>query len=391
MSSMQHNILIYRDHLLAPSETFIKSQGESLQSFRPYYMGSRMVQGLELPSEYRILLNEGNLIGRFREVRYKLTGYCGSILRQLRALEPRLVHAHFGPDGVLASEIAGRLEIPLVVTFHGYDVTTTDRYAESSYFTHRNYIRKRPQLQRQGELFIAVSRFIERELLHQGYPEDKVCQHYIGIDTQVFVPDPVAQREPIVLFVGRLVEVKGCAYLIQAMEEVQRVDPTIELVLIGDGPLRAELEAMAAKRLVKYRFLGVQPPEAVRFWMNRAKLFSVPSITAASGAKEGLGMVFLEAGAMGLPVVSFSTGGITEAVEHQHTGMLALEKDWQSLTRYILMLMQDEELWLKCSRSGQERVKKNFSLDQQNRKLESIYHQLLNHHHTQEEMSERRR
>ncbi len=59
--------------------------------------------------------------------------------------------------------------------------------------------------------------------------------HYIGIDTNFFQPDSTVEREPIVLFVARLVEKKGCEYLIRAMSEVQAVRPDVELVVIGDG------------------------------------------------------------------------------------------------------------------------------------------------------------
>src|SRR5207245_957249 len=93
--------------------------------------------------------------------------------------------------------------------------------------------------------------------------------------------------DAIVLFTGRLDEKKGCEYLIRAMAKVQSESPHMELMVIGDGPLRPELEQLAAHCLRKYRFLGFQPREVVKHWMNRARMFGAPSIRARSGDAEG--------------------------------------------------------------------------------------------------------
>jgi colanic acid/amylovoran biosynthesis glycosyltransferase len=371
------HILIYRDHLLAPSETFIKSQAKGLKSFQPYFVGSRLIKGLEIGAGNRIVINQGGAWGRIKEIGFKLTGYSWGITKQLRSMKPQLMHAHFGPDGALALPISEELNIPLIVTFHGYDATTKDEYAKKSYYTHRNYLKKRQVLQRKGQLFIAVSDFIRGKLIQQGYPQEKVIRHYIGVDTDAFKPDPAIVRQPTVLFVGRLVEVKGCEYVIRAMQIIQEANPEIELVIIGDGPLRGELEKLAAQSLTNYRFLGVQPQAVVKEWMNRAKVFCVPSITAKSGAEEAFGIVFVEASAMGLPVVSFANGGIPEAVRHRHTGFLAKEKDWRGLAGYIFNLLNDEQLWRRFSMNGQIRTREMFNLGKQTEQLEGIYKSLL--------------
>ncbi|MDI4648614.1 glycosyltransferase [Cohnella hashimotonis] len=373
------NILIYRDCLLAPSETFIRSQAEGMRIYRAHYAGSNRNPGISLDPERVTVLNSGGAGGRMRELLFKSTGLGFPIERKFRQMHFRLLHAHFGPDAALALPIARRLHIPLVVTFHGYDATIKDEYARKSYYTHRNYIRKREQLQRSAALFIAVSDFIRGKLIEQGYPADKIVRHYIGVDTVRFKPEPehASPRENVVLFVGRLVEVKGAAYLIQAMSQVQRENPDAELVLIGDGPLRAELEELAARTLKKYRFLGTQPPEVVKRWMNRAKVFSVPSVPTETGAEEAFGISFLEAASMRLPVASFRTGGIPEAVSDGETGLLAEPRDWQGLAACISRLLSDEALWRRLSARSRERVRESFDLTEQTKKLEEIYHSVL--------------
>lgn len=370
-------IIIYRDRLLLPSETFIRGQVEALKHFIPYYVGSRLVQGLAVPREQTVVVNQGGLLGKVNEYSFKFWGFAPTFFQQVRNLNPELIHAHFGSDGSLALPLARDLRVPLLVTFHGFDATSKDEYARRSFYSHRLYLRCREILKQETRLFIAISEFIKKKLLEQGFPPDKIVVHYIGVDTELFQPEPTVSREPIVLFVGRLTEKKGCEYLIRAMKEVQAAMPEVELVVIGEGLLRSSLERLARETLRRYRFLGVQPPESVRTWMNRAKVFCVPSVTAESGDSEGFGMVFAEAQAIGLPVVSFASGGIPEAVKHGETGFLVIERNWEDLASHILLLLEEETLWHRFSENGQRRVHTLFNLHKQTSVLENLYQQIL--------------
>lgn len=370
-------IILYRDHLLPYSQTFIRAQGEGLQRFTSHYVGSRRVEGLELPAERTLVVSQGGPLGRIQEAFYKLWGFAPNLYSRVRRLNSVLVHAHFGPDGVKALPLARNLRVPLIVTFWGFDATMKEEYARRSFYSHRVYLRRRESLKQEGRLFIAVSEFIKGKLLEQGFPPEKVVVHYNAVDTETFRPDPTVPREPIVLYVGRLVEKKGVEYLIRAMARVQEEMPEAELVVIGDGPLRPELEETARALLNRYRFLGVQPPQVVRDWMNRALLLGTPSVTASSGDSEGMPTVVLEAQAMGLPVVSTTHSGIPEAVAHGETGFLVAERDWEALAGCIALLLRDETLWQQFSRKGQERMHATFSVHNQTRALEDIYDRVI--------------
>jgi colanic acid/amylovoran biosynthesis glycosyltransferase len=173
------------------------------------------------------------------------------------------------------------------------------------------------------------------------------------------------------------VEKKGCASLLEAMAEVQQHSPWVELVVIGGGPLRVEYEARAAGLGLRCRFLGTQPAAMVREWMARATVFCVPSVVAASGDAEGFGMVFIEAQAMGLPVVSTLSGGIPEAVEHGETGLLVTERDSMALAAALLALIENDELWRRYSAAGRKRVVSQFNLLRQTERLENVFTRLL--------------
>lgn len=201
--------------------------------------------------------------------------------------------------------------------------------------------------------------------------------HAIGVDLQRFRPVAGARRQRVVLFVGRLVEKKGCLDLINAMSEVQRVLPDASLVVIGEGPLRASSEASAAALGVRCRFLGSQSEHIVRQWMEQAAVFCVPSVVAATGDAEGFGMVFIEAQAMGVPVVSTRSGGIPEAVKHGETGLLVGERSPRSLAAALLALLQNDLLWQTYSHAGRKYVEQHFDLCKQTERLETLFEQLI--------------
>lgn len=370
-------VLVYRDHLLRYSEVWVRSQGESLQAFRAHYAGSKRFADVALPEDRVFAVNSGSGRGRVAEGLFKVFGWAPALYAWAGALRPALVHAHYGIDGALVLPLAQRLGVPLVVTFHGYEVMMGDAYAARSFYLHRKYIRARRHLAENGTLFIAVSKYLRGLLLDQGFPPERTVAHYIGVDTGYFTPDPAVGRDPVVLFVGRLSPLKGCDLLIRAMAEVQRTCPDAELVVIGDGPEREALEALARSTLRRARFLGSQPQAQVREWLNRAKVFSVPSLTIETGECEAFGLVFAEAQAMGLPVVSFASGGIPEAVAHGKTGFLVPERDWRGLADGIGDLLEDDVLWTRFSRAARERAAASFDLTRQSRGLEDLYRMAL--------------
>ncbi|KAI9132537.1 glycosyltransferase [Acaryochloris sp. CCMEE 5410] len=371
------NIIVFNSLLLPPSQTFIRDPAEKLERFTAYYVGSRRVEGLELPLERTLVVNQGNLLGKVEEQVFKLTGFAPQLYQQIKALNPALIHAQFGLSGVLMLPWVKDLEIPLIVHYRGADATISEADSKYTSLNHWLYFQKKETLKHKAQLFLTVSQFIRQKLIAQGFPEDKILNHYHGVDIQKFWADPKIAREPIVLFVGRLTEKKGCKYLLEAMTVVQRECPDVELVIIGDGPLRSELETIALRSLKKYQFLGVQPPEKVKSWMNRAHLLAAPSVTSSQGDAEGLPNVVLEAQAMSLPVVSTVHAGIPEAVIDSETGYLSPEADSQGLAASMVRLFQDHTLWQTMSYKGREHVETQFDRAKQTKVLEGIYESVL--------------
>jgi len=160
---------------------------------------------------------------------------------------------------------------------------------------------------------------------------------------------------------------------------VSRENPNAELVIIGDGPLRPELESFTYSLGLEERvhFIGVQPHTEVLKWLAKASIFCLPSITARSGDSEGLGMVLLEAAAMAVPMVATRHGGIPEAVVSDLTGYLVPERNAKALAERLIYLLEHDVVRKAMGQAARLMVEEKFNLLQQTKKLEELYKGLL--------------
>src|ERR1035437_8559860 len=106
--------LIFRMLLLPLSETFIHNQGATLKRFKPFYVGMKRVDGLEIPPDAFWVANRGGILGKSCSVRFKLFGPGSACMNRLRELKPKILHAHFGPDACEAIPLAFNLNIPMI-------------------------------------------------------------------------------------------------------------------------------------------------------------------------------------------------------------------------------------------------------------------------------------
>lgn len=378
-SHAKPKVLIFRNELLPASETFIRAQAGALRLFEPCFAGVHAsLNPLPLPSSPVLLDSNSTLLGKLRRRLFWSSSFAPDFLRRLKRLNPALIHAHFAVDAAAALPIARRLQIPLAVTLHGYDATSADA-ALSRSAEGRRYLKSREILWEQASVFLCISRFMHDRALAAGFPREKLRVHYTGTDLSLFLPSTKERDPDLIVFVGRLVEKKGCRYLLDALEIVRRAHPCVRLVCIGDGPLREALMAQATASNLPCTFLGSQSPEIVRDYLAQARIFCAPSVEASTGDSEGLGMVFIEAQAMGTPIVSFRHGGIPEVVLHGETGLLAPERNRDLLAAHLLTLLQQDCTWNRFSARGQQWVNRAFDVQSQTLELEAIYRQILHH------------
>lgn len=377
---MKPTVLIYRSELLPGSETFVAAQAHALRRFAPCFAGLRRIPtGIELDAEETVLLTRHNTVeDKLRRRWFLATGMAPRFARALRRHHPVLLHAHFAVDAAAALPLHRELKLPLVVTLHGYDATMHDAALRGT-IAGRVFLRRRMEVRQQARFFVCVSEHIRKQALMRGVPEEKLRVLPIGVDLTYFAPDPLQSRslDPIVLFVGRLVEKKGCAHLIRAMARVEERHPTVKLLIVGDGPLLDPLRAQAKATLRQCTFLGTQPPSVVRDLMYRASVLAVPSIVAATGDTEGLPITLCEAQAIGLPVAAFRGPGVSEAVVENETALLSAPGDERCLAEAIGTLVENAVLATRLAHDGRRRAEKYFSLETQTARLEDLYDEAL--------------
>ena len=170
---------------------------------------------------------------------------------------------------------------------------------------------------------------------------------------QHFVPDYFGQgNKKVVLFVGRLAEIKGVTYLLEAMKSIDAL-----LVIVGDGPLRADLEAQAIAIKDKVVFLGAKTHEELKTLYASADIFVAPSVTAKDGGQEGLGLVILEALASGLPVVASRSGGIVQLIKDGINGFLCDEKNVEQMISCINSMIDDEKIYYQFAENSNKSIR----------------------------------
>lgn len=366
-----NKVIVYRSRLLPTSETFIRQQALALRKWQPILAGEQRVpDGLNLAGlSIRVLRDHKRYsLPNLHHLLSKLLWRPhAATVRQLAAIDASLVHVHFGTDAVDIWPSVRKLGLPMLVTLHGRDINIYREWWESGHggLRRRSYPRRLLQMALAPTVhFIAVSEAIRKRAIEYGIAADKVTVSYIGVDTERFRPGglPITKRTKRVLFVGRLVEKKGAAYLIQAFAKVRQAVAGAELVIIGDGPLRNELEQLAAGLGVPAQFLGSQSNDEVLRHMHLARVFCLPSVTAENGDAEGLPIVVLEALATGLQVITSARGAVDEAVLHMETGIAFQEGDVMNLSKHLITLLEGNELVSFLSEKARARVADHFAL-----------------------------
>ncbi len=288
----------------------------------------------------------------------------------LRAPHYDVVHCAFGTLGPLAASLrgTGALRGELALSFRGSDAT--------------QWLSRDPGRFREAfsaaRLVLPVSASLAQRLEASGCPRDRIVVHHDGIDVRAApfrLRTAPADRPPRTLFVGRLTEKKGVAYALDAFAEVRRRHADAQLHIVGDGELRAELEARAAglELGTSVRFLGLLSPADVAASMTAADLLVAPSVTAANGDQEGIPTVLKEAMAQGMPVLSTRHSGIPELVHDGESGVLVGERDAAALARAWSTLLDDPGRWPAMGHAGRAMVEREFDAELLGDRLVELY------------------
>jgi colanic acid/amylovoran biosynthesis glycosyltransferase len=172
---------------------------------------------------------------------------------------------------------------------------------------------------------------------------------------------------------------KGMEYAIRAIGKVREAVPNLEFDIIGDGPLRRDLEKLRADLGLEsiVTFHGTQEIDDVRRMMDRAHLFLLASVTAANGDEESLGNVLIEAQASGLPVVATKHNGFPETIAPENARFLVSERNADALVIALNYLIEHPDMWALVAAHGRAHVERDYDAGRNTRLLLELYEHLV--------------
>ncbi|MGE5457136.1 MAG: glycosyltransferase [Methanococcaceae archaeon] len=313
-----------------------------------------------------------NIFSRFTILSFSQKNYFKKVLRENGV---KLIHAHFGPAGFQVLPLAKALNIPLVVTFHGYDA--------SKLFDNKVYNKNIREVFNYAHI-LCVSAFMRRKLIEKGADPERVQVNYLGIPLNNFrythrespAEKHASGKEIKFLQVANFQEKKGHIYTIRVFKRLLGEYPNLRLTLVGSGQLESQIKSLCISEGINERvtFTGnLQVKEIIKH-MEEADIFLHHSVTTESGDQEGIPTSIMEAMATGLPVISTVHAGIPELVQDGATGFLVPEKDEEAYFEKIRLAINiDNQMGLKAY----EFINENFNLDIQTEKLSGIYNSLI--------------
>ena len=278
---------------------------------------------------------------------------------------------HILPVGYVANMMLRKFKIPYIVFSHGTDVSAMAATKRKSAAAKRIAL--------QSEQIIVNSKNLEQRLL-ESLPElEGHTSVLYPSPTQVFFEQPSVeeidelrakyglQGMHVMLTVSRFVHGKGFQYLVPAVAEILKKVPHLVWFIVGDGAEKDRILADIRKHNLQniVRFVGELPHEELQLYYHLADQF-VLLTHPYNGMEEGLGLVFLEAAAAGLPVVAGKSGGVVESVEDGVTGVVidVLEHP-ERVAEQVIEFFEHPEKAKAFGAAGRERMKREFVWDAQ--------------------------
>ena len=180
--------VIFRERLLAPSETFIFEQAQALRRYQPVLTGLRRTSKTLDHTLPEILLSDGSgIIDKLAANLHQFIPLGLSFRKRLKSLRPSILHAHFGLDAVKAMPLAKSLGLPMVVSLHGFDVTSSDE-AHRRTVSGQHYLLYRRRMFDYASVFLCVSGAVREAAIRAGYPAEKLVVHHTESTATGFVP-----------------------------------------------------------------------------------------------------------------------------------------------------------------------------------------------------------
>jgi len=321
---------------------------------------------------YQPLLEEAGVTTfvQGRKSRWDL-GQWLKLIRLMRRERVDVLHTHlFGSNtlGRLLGRLAG---VPVIVAHEHWSTKAS-----------REIWVDRALYRLSDRILVPSAASKEMVIKAEGIPASRIDVVYNGVDTAIFGQKHeraevrselnIPADATVLGIVGRLSEEKGGVdILIRAVARLSKTNPNLRLLVVGDGPLRSSLEALAVRSAPSGTFIFTGTRNDVAQLLSAMDLFVLPSLN------EALPIVVLEAMAAGLPVIATRVGGVPEIVDHEKTGLLVQPGSEDALHSALDRLISDPDLRAQLAQAGRVRVAADFTIERMVKRIEALYEELL--------------
>ena len=302
--------------------------------------------------------------------------------QEIRRLKPDILHSHFGHFGCVNSKLAAKFDLRHVVSFYGFDAN----YLPAS---DPRWISRYKRMSERADAVLCEGPHMAHCLADHGVAPNKIRVFRLGIDLGriPFVPrENRIGKTSRFLIAGSFREKKGIPYALEALGRFSKVNPNIEITVIGGAGIgrREQEEKKAILQQVdrwrlreKTHFLGYQPYQVLIQQLYRHDIFLSPSVTSSDGDTEGGAPVsIIEAAASGMPVISTRHCDIPFVLSAENQLFLAAERDSAGLARAIQQLLEVRD-WEPIVSANRELIKSELDVRKQGQKLAGIYERVV--------------
>jgi glycosyltransferase involved in cell wall biosynthesis len=295
------------------------------------------------------------------------------LFRALANEEFDIIHAHefFSPSAFYSGLVTATRHTPLVITQHNDQLPVVPL---NKYLYYVDACTVGAYSLKQARKIIALTKAIRRHLLLFGASSGKIDIIPNAIDTNKFVPDNKNLLKekwnlstPIILYVGRFSEVKGIRILLKAFPVILKALPEVKLVLVGGGPLEAEIVAVEKQHPGHIIRLSFVPNDIMPYIYTGCDLVVLPSL------EERFGNVTLEAMASGKPVVGSGIGGMLDTISHEKTGLHVPPGNSNQLSEAVIRIMKNDSFKQELGQNARKKVLKEYSSNVVVKRVEQLY------------------
>lgn len=277
------------------------------------------------------------------------------------------VLANYGPMGVNLLEICKKINIPMVVHFHGFDLWENDCLAQ--------YGGLYPRLFEGANAVIVGATDMVEQIKSLGCPSEKIKLIPCGIDYEIFYPKNDAIRNRQFVAIGRFVPKKAPENTVMAFSMLAKKYSDARLVMIGEGERQKACIELTKSLGIQNQvsFLGPLKSVEVRAVLQTSFAFIQHSIRSPDGDAEGTGISILEAASSGLPAVATRHSGMKDTIIDGETGFLVDEGDIRGMSEKMIMLLENEEMCRSMGQKARARVIQNYDVRMQIQKISNLF------------------